>query len=103
MTKQPTKPAKGVPCKHESTDLGYMAALHDAQRRMRNNERQLNCPICGKWEWESNYTDPTGAMTARQFDAAIKRSEADLAARTLADARRLVAANPATPKGVRRG
>ena len=33
-----------------------MAAVYDAERRMSKGEKQIRCPSCGLWIWESFYT-----------------------------------------------
>lgn len=44
-------------CLHLKSNLSYLAAHSDAQRRMKRGEKQRKCPICLKWIWESEYYD----------------------------------------------
>ncbi len=49
------------PCKHRVVDLSYLHAMSDAQRRMKRKEKQLKCPVCLKWIWETEYLPPPSA------------------------------------------
>jgi hypothetical protein len=46
---------KRLKCSHADQALPYMAAAMDAERRMAKGERQLKCPNCLRWFWESEF------------------------------------------------
>jgi len=44
-------------CKHREPDnLGYRDFIDDAIKRVDNGEKQVMCPVCKRFIWESLYT-----------------------------------------------
>ena len=52
--------------------LDYTEAALDAERRLRERERQRYCPHCGLWRWPGE-DEHGGQLTEQQFRALVKR------------------------------
>lgn len=42
-------------CQHRVKSMGYMGRLMDDERRMKLGQKQLRCPVCKLWFWESEF------------------------------------------------
>lgn len=83
MTRCDTTPIPGGPLSNS-----YAATLDDAEERLARGERHVYCGWCSKWVWPDKvhpeHRDNT--ETRAEFDAAVKKMEADMEAeRTVAD------------------
>lgn len=48
--------AKRKKCKrHKPDKLSYLQAFADADRRLKNKERQIQCNICKFWFWQHEF------------------------------------------------
>jgi hypothetical protein len=47
---------KQAKCQHRTPpEMSYIRAHADAQRRMKAGEKQLRCPVCARYIWQSYY------------------------------------------------
>lgn len=55
-----------IDCKHRKPPMLSYGAWHsDAAERHRRGERQVRCPVCGKWIWEE-YFPPRPARSQEE-------------------------------------
>jgi hypothetical protein len=59
---------------HNNWNLPYSIAYADAQERLKTGEQQQQCKSCGKWIWQSEFTDTSKmGMTELVFKHLMKQ------------------------------
>ena len=55
-------------CTHADSDMGYLEAHWDGQKRLKRGEKQIQCKHCGLWIWEDLWgeaPDPERTMRVK--------------------------------------
>ena len=58
-------------------EIEYVTHAVEAQRRIRQGERQLYCGMCARWRWPEE-CEHAGRLTGREFAALERRAKREL-------------------------